>query len=121
MKQFKRSQRLGVQIQKDISDLLEQELAEHFPGMVTFTHVKLSDDLRHANVYYSYLGSDDDRARIEEFFLRERGRIRSQVGRRIRVRHIPELNFKFDSSVEHGLRIEQLLNEIHKEHGADGN
>jgi ribosome-binding factor A len=104
-----------MQMQRDISKLLEQELAERVPGMVTFTHVRLSDDLRNARVYFSYLGAEDDRARVEEFLLRERKRIRSQVGRNLRVRHIPELDFKFDPSVEHGLRIEQLLEEIKKE------
>jgi ribosome-binding factor A len=106
-----------MQIQRDISRLLEQELAEHVPGMVTFTHVKLSDDLRNARVYFSYLGDDDNRARVEEYLMRERKRIRSQVGRNLRVRQIPEIDFKFDPSVEHGLRIEQLLEEIKKESG----
>lgn len=88
--------------------------------MVTFTHVKLTDDLRYAKVYFSYLGKEEDRALVLEFLTRERRRIRSQIGRNLRVRHIPELDFKFDSSVEHGLRIEQLLDEIHKERSADG-
>ncbi len=117
MRQFKRSQRLGMQMQRDISKLLEQELAERVPGMVTFTHVKLSDDLRNARVYFSYLGNETDRAYVEEYLMRERKRIRSQVGRELRVRHIPELDFKFDPSVEQGLRIEELLEEIKKEPG----
>lgn len=119
MRPFKRSQRLGVQIQKDISSLLEPELAERVSGMVTFTHVKLSDDLRHAQVYYSFLGNEEDRARAGEYLKRERKRIRSQVGRNLHVRHVPELNFKFDPSVEEGLKIEQLLEEIKRERCED--
>jgi len=119
MRQFKRSQRLGMQIQRDISVLLESELAERIPGLVTFTHVKLSDDLRNARVYYSYLGKEDDRSRVDEYLMRERKRIRSQVGRNLHVRHIPELDFKFDPSVEEGMRIEKLLDNIKREHGED--
>ena len=119
MRQFKRSQRLGMQIQRDISGLLERELAERVPGLVTFTHVKLSDDLRNARVYYSYLGDPEDRARVDKYLTSERRRIRSQVGQNLHVRHVPEINFKFDPSVEEGMRIEQLLDEIKREQSGD--
>jgi ribosome-binding factor A len=115
MRQFKRSQRLGMQIQRDISRILEQELAETLPGMVTLTYVKLSDDLRYARVYYSYLGSAENRERVDEHLTRERKRIRALVGQSLRIRHIPEIDFKYDPSVERGIRIEQLLEEIKKE------
>lgn len=112
MRQFKRSQRLGEQIHRDISALLERELSEFGPGMVTFTRVKLSDDLRNARVYYSYLGEPEDRERIGEYLMRERKRIKHQIGRKLRVRVIPEIDFKFDPSIEHGIKIERLIEEI---------
>jgi len=117
MRQFKRSDRLAVQIQRDISRLLQTELVDQLPGLVTITHVKLSDDLSHARVYYSYLGQEADRAKAEEFLLAERKHIRSLVGRELRIRHVPELDFRFDPSIERGFRIEQLLEEIKKERG----
>jgi ribosome-binding factor A len=104
---------------RDISQIMEQELAEQFPGMVTFTRVKLTDDLHYARVYYSYLGDGDTRPGLEEYLARERGRIRSLVGKNLRVRNIPELDFRFDPSIEEGIRIEQLLNEIKNEHRKD--
>lgn len=115
MRQFKRSQRLGPQILRDISQLMERELSEVSRGMLTFTRVKLSDDLRYATVYYSFLGEADDRKRVEEHLARNNGRIRSQIGKSLRVRIIPELTFKFDPSVEEGIRIEKLLDEIKSE------
>ena len=115
MRQFKRSQRLGMQIQRDISSLLEGDLAERIPGLVTVTHVKLSNDLRNALVYYSYLGTDEDRGRVAEYLLRERRKIRSLVGKNLHVRHIPELDFKFDPSIEEGMKIEQLLEDIKRD------
>ncbi len=104
-----------MQIQRDISSLLEGDLAERIPGLVTVTHVKLSNDLRNAQVYYSYLGSEEGRAKVAEYLLRERKKIRSMIGKHLHIRHIPELDFKFDPSVEEGMRIEQLLDNIKRE------
>lgn len=115
MRQFKRSQRLAQQIHRDISALLEIELSERASGMLTFTAVRLTDDLRYAKVYYSFLGDDENRTRIEEHLSRQRRRIRSQIGKNLRIRHIPELEFLFDPSVEEGTKIERLLDEIKNE------
>ncbi len=115
MKQYKRSDRLANQILRDISELMASEMRDTFPGMVTFTHVKLSDDLRYAKVYYSYLGNEGGHERVGAYLTNEAGRIRSLVGKNLRLRYIPEFLFKFDESIEHGVRIEQLLNEIKRE------
>jgi len=115
MRQFKRSQRLGVQIQRDISSLLQTELTGQIPGMVTVTHVKLSDDLRYARCFYSYLGKPEDLTLVDEVLTKESKRLRSMVGQSLHIRHIPELSFKYDPSVEYGAHIEQLLEEINKD------
>lgn len=112
MRQFKRSQRLSVQILRDVSELLQADLYTVVPGLVTFTKVKLSDDLRHAKIYYSYLGDVEQRDVLSQHLEQQKGRIRSEVGRGLRVRFVPEIEFKFDPSIEEGIRIEQLLNEI---------
>jgi ribosome-binding factor A len=104
---------------RDISRLLEQELSEQAGGMTTFTAVRLSKDLRHAKVYYSFLGNREDKAQVEAYLERERGRIRSVIGKNLKIRHIPELTFKFDPTVEQGIRIEQLLNEIKSDRQED--
>ncbi len=115
MDKQRRNSRLGGQILRDISTLMDGELNEKSPALVTFTQVRLSKDLRHAVVYYSVLGDETARTSIAIYLERERGRIRHLVGKNLRIRHIPEFTFKFDPSVEEGLRIEQLLNEIHNE------
>jgi ribosome-binding factor A len=121
MRQFKRSQRLGVQIQRDISSLLQTELSGQIPGMVTVTHVKLSDDLRYARCFYSYLGRPEDLTLVDEVLAKESKHLRSMVGQNLHIRHIPELSFKYDPSVEYGARIEQLLEEINKDRRDDEN
>jgi len=112
MKQYKRSVRIGEQILRELSVTVGGTLVDRFAGLVTFTRVHVTDDLRYATVYYSYLGNESDKQSVDNFLRREAGKIRSQVGGPLRIRHIPEFKFKFDSSIEAGLRIEQLLNEI---------
>jgi len=97
---------------RDISTLLEAKLAEIAPGMTTFTAVRLSGDLRYAKVYYSFLGDNENRRRVEKYLQRQRKKIRSDIGKNLRIHHIPEIVFKYDSTVEEGMRIQQLLNEV---------
>ena len=115
MRQFKRSERLSGQMLREISTLLDSELADISRGMLTFTRVKLSDDLRYAKIYYSFLGDDESRERVENYLFGEKKRIRAMIGKNLHVRHIPEIEFKFDPSIEEGVRIEKLLNEINRE------
>jgi ribosome-binding factor A len=70
-------------------------------------------------VFYSYLGREEDRQRIEEYLLRERRRIRTDIGHNLHMRNIPEFTFAFDPSVQEGARIEQLLNEIKNERNSE--
>jgi len=112
MKQYKRSVRIGEQILRELAIAVNSRLQERFAGLVTFTRVRVTDDLRYATVYYSYLGSESNRQSVATYFQREAGRIRKLVGAPLQLRHIPEFKFEFDPSIEEGIRIEQLLNEI---------
>jgi len=91
---------------------MQTELADRAVRMVTFTHVRVSDDLHYATAYYSVLGDDTDRQAIVDYFAQERKRIQHLLGRNLHLRRIPELTLKYDPSVEEGIRIERLLNEI---------
>ncbi|MDF1545103.1 MAG: 30S ribosome-binding factor RbfA [bacterium] len=110
--QFKRSSRIGVQILRDISTMYDRELGEHLGGLITFTHVKVSDDLRYATVYYSFIGDGLELERVQNVLEAQAKRIRKEIGKGLNIRHIPEFTFKFDPSIKEGIRIEQLLNEI---------
>ncbi len=115
MRQFRRADRLNQQMLRDISELLDNELIELGGGVTTFTSVRLTKDLRTAKVFYSFLGSDHDRVRVANYLYARRKQIRSKVGKLLRMRHIPELMFEYDESVEQGVRIEALLNEIKRD------
>ena len=100
---------------RDISQLVQTELADSAPSLITFTHVKLTDDLRYATVYYSCLGDKESQDRTAGFLEREKKKIRHLVGRNLQLRHIPEFTFKFDRSIEDGIKIEKLLDEIKRD------
>lgn len=112
MRQFRRADRVGEEMLRIISHLFESEVSGHWKGLVTFTQVRLTGDLRNATVYYSHLGDSEELPRVVEYFQRENRKIRGLLGRQLRIRHIPELAFRFDPSIQEGLKIERLLNEI---------
>ncbi len=103
---------MGEQILRELSGLFLREYAGKSPVMITFTHVKLTDDLRYATVYYSCLGSAEEHQVAGEYLENEKKKIRQMVSQNLRLRFAPELTFKFDPSIEEGIRIEKLLNEI---------
>ena len=99
-------------MRRDISTLLEEEMADLGYGLVTFTRVRLTEDLRYAKVYYSFLGGEEEKEKVNAYLEHKTKQIRSRVGKQLHTRHIPELTFVFDPSIEEGIRIEQLFNEI---------
>lgn len=81
-------------------------------GFVTITGAETSPDLRSAVVYYSAMGTDDEQAASAEALDRSRPRIQSALGAQTRLRYTPRLEFRVDESIDHGLRINQLLAEL---------
>lgn len=119
MKQYRRADRVAEEMRRLLAETWESEYAADTPGMLTFTQVRLSSDLRYAKAYWSYLGTTENREATESMLEREARNLRRLVGKQLHLRHIPELTFKFDPSVEEGVRIEQLLNEIKAERKED--
>jgi len=81
-------------------------------GFVTVTGVAVTPDLRAARVYYSVLGDDEEKKATQAALDRAAPRIQRAVGREIRMKFNPVLEFVFDESVEKGLRMDKLLHEI---------
>lgn len=113
---LQRAQRVGEEIKREVSDIL-RGMKDPRVGFATVTGVTLSNDLRHAKVYVSVYGSEEQKRESLEGLQAATGFVRTEIGRRIRLRHTPEILFQLDSSIEHGQRINQLLNEIRAESG----
>jgi len=115
----RRLARLNGQIQEEVSDIIARKIRDPRLGFVTLTGVRVSPDLSYASIYVSILGSAGEVERSLECLDGARSYIRSELGSRLRVRHIPEIRFHHDQSCERGARIESLLRDI-KESSDEG-
>lgn len=109
-----RTGRVGEQIKKELSQILQTELKDPRIGFVTITGVDVTGDLSQAKVYLSVMGSDQQREDTLKALARGKGFIRSEIGKRIRLRTVPELIFQIDTSIEYGSRIQELIHKIHE-------
>ncbi len=80
--------------------------------MVTVSHVEMSPDLRHGRVYVSRMGKAEEQEDALEGFQRATGFIRKQLGRRLKLRYVPNLEFVIDTGIAYGVRISSILNEL---------
>ena len=119
MLQYKRSDRLGDLIQQEISDILHRQIKDPRIGFCTIIRVDVSDDLRYAKAHVSILGSESQQKSALKGLKSAAGFIRREIGHRIALRHTPEISFILDESVEHSLRIAQLLKEGQPEEDRD--
>ena len=110
-----RAERVGDQIRAEIADLLARVVQDPGIGFVTVTYVKVTADLQQARVYYTTLGDDKARKESRRALERVTPFLRRQIGQRLRLRRVPELQFFFDETVERGDRIEQILRELSEE------
>ena len=108
-KQSQRLLRVADQIQRELADILRAELKDPGVGMITLTGVEVSTDLAHAKVFFTTLGDAEALARTHHGLRRAAGFLRRALGHRLKVHNIPELHFEYDASVEHGIRLSQLI------------
>ncbi len=114
MSQGHRPDRIGDQLRKELSELLAREVHDPGIGFVTLTTVHVTPDLQHARVYYTSLGEAAAQRQTKRALERATPFLRRQIGRRLRLRRVPELQFTFDEGIEAQDRVEQLLREIHE-------
>ena len=107
-----RAQRVAETIHKEISNLLIKGLKDPRIGFVTITSVDVTSDLRQAKIYYTLMGSQDDRDQTRSGLDSSSSYIRQQLGKVLRLRYVPEIHFIYDASFDYGQRIEKLLSEV---------
>lgn len=108
-REFSRSRRIAEQVQRELSDIIRLELKDPRVGMITITDVEVTQDHGYARVYFTQLG---DASGVEETtagLKHAAGFLRSQLAHRLKLRTVPQLQFKYDSSVERGMRLSQLI------------
>ncbi|HTN42896.1 MAG TPA: 30S ribosome-binding factor RbfA [Nitrospiria bacterium] len=110
MVEYKRSERVGDQIRMEIADILMTKVKDPRVGFVTVTSVEVSEDLRNAKVFISVLGPDA--ARSFQGLEKARSFIRSELGRRLKLRFVPELSFHEDHTAEEAAKIFKLMEKV---------
>ena len=122
MRKDYRQGRLGEEIRKVISELLLREIKDtRISGMVSISGVEVTADGSYATVFVSIFGVSDDNAKEEQenvlAALRSaKGLIKKEIGRQVKLRHIPELIFKPDNSLEYGRHITKIINSLEIKH-----
>jgi ribosome-binding factor A len=118
--------RVNEAIRVILSDAIARGLKDPRVGFVTVTGVKTSSDLRHARVYVSVFGDQAERTESMAGLHSAHGFLQRRVASELTLKHTPLLSFEYDESIDHGMRISELLNETERatraeaQHDADG-
>ncbi len=107
-----RAFRLAETIKAEVSQIIREEIKDPRLGFVTVTDVEVADDLRYAKVFVSIMGEEDDVKNSMDVLTRAAGYVRSELGKILTLRYVPEISFKYDQSIEHGAHISKLLREV---------
>ena len=108
----RRIERLNEQIRREIADVLHFGVKDPRIGFVTVTEARVAPDLSFARVYVRPMGDEKQQEAAFEGLQAAAPYIRHELGKRLKVRQIPELRFEADHALEHALHIEKLLSEI---------
>jgi ribosome-binding factor A len=111
---FKRNDRVGDQIQRDLARLIQRELKDPRLGMVTISHVRVSKDFGYADVYFTVLalGDQTEAEAIESsqaVLKNAAGFLRTELSRGLKLRVMPQLRFHFDATVARGRHLHGLI------------
>lgn len=110
----RRQERMSIEIRRIMARIIQENIKD--PRIdcttVSVTRVDVSNDLSHARVYISVLGDENKQEETMQALQKAKGFIRSELVQGIQVKHAPELEFRLDHSIEHGIRISTLLDEL---------
>lgn len=114
---YARTRRIGEEIKKVITELIaEQKIKDsrvtNTHSLVSVTTVDVVRDLKYAYVYISVLGKEEDKEKVLEGLKSASGFIRKEVGRTINLRYTPEIIFRGDDSIERGVNMSKLINDL---------
>lgn len=111
-----RINRIAEEIKREISSIIQNDLKDpRLPKLISITAVEVTRDLRYAKAYISILGSEEKKTNALQGLKSAAGYIRREIGHRIQIWHVPEIQFELDNSIERGIYITKLINDTVKE------
>jgi ribosome-binding factor A len=115
----RRTERVAEEIREEVARMIAGELKDPRIGFITVTRVEVTPDLRLARIHVGVLGAEADRKKSLEGLERSSGFLRREVGRRLRLKHSPELQFRYDAGLDATERVAQLLDESREPEGRE--
>jgi len=119
MTSYKRADRVADLIKAEISDIFLKQIRDPRIGTVTITDVEVTDDLRYAKIFFVAMGKDQISDEARSGLQKARGFLKRELGKRLKLRYIPDIQFVVDESFAYGNRIEKLIAEIHEQEESD--
>lgn len=110
-KDYSRALRVADQIQRELADMLQNEIKDPRVRQVNITAVEVTRDYSHAKVFYTTLASKEEKFLVENGLEHAKGFLRSTLSHRMKLRVTPQLHFIYDESVERGIRLSKLIDE----------
>ncbi|HET9921211.1 MAG TPA: 30S ribosome-binding factor RbfA [Ktedonobacteraceae bacterium] len=110
-----RQEKLGELIAVEVSDLLRTRMKDPRIGFASITHVEVSGDIRHAKIFVSVMGDEQEQRETMKALKHASGFLRHELAGRLTLRYMPELEFRLDTSIEKGAHILDLINKLEQE------
>ena len=111
MHPYKRSVRVSDLIKEEVADIIMNRLKDPRLGFITVTEARVSNDLRHAKIFFSVL-EDEKKDESLKILTSSARFIRSELAKKVRIKFIPDIVFKIDESIEYGAKINKILSNI---------
>ena len=110
-----RKEKLQELLREEMSEILLREFKDPRLGFLTITGAEITPDLRYAKVFISIMGSDEEKARNMAVLKKAEHFARQALGRRVKMKVLPEIEFRLDTSVDQGIRMLELLEQIRRD------
>ena len=106
-----RTRRVAELIRRALADIIRDQLPDHGLGLLSITATEVTRDLSRATVFISLLGEEEDQERATKILNEESSALRHELSRTLNLRHTPEINFRYDLSIERGARLSRLIDD----------
>ena len=107
-----RTRRVAELIRRALADIIRDQLPDHGLGLLSITATEVTRDLSRATVFISLLGEEEDQERATKILNEESSALRHELSRTLNLRHTPEINFRYDLSIERGARLSRLIDDL---------
>jgi ribosome-binding factor A len=102
-------------LKQEVSDIIMREIKDPRLGFLTVTDAEITSDMRHARIFFTILGDEQERKQSMDVLKHAQHFVRQEFGKRVRMKTLPDIQFVYDDSVDRGVRIFELLEEIKKD------